>query len=78
MLRDVVAEIVEDALVRGDLSAGADAAAAVDAICALTRGLSERVASLPPEAYEATLGSAQRLIRGTLLTRRGHAATERR
>jgi hypothetical protein len=41
----------------------------VEAICALTRGLSERAASLPPDAYDATLGSAKKLIRGTLFAR---------
>jgi hypothetical protein len=48
------------------MSSGAGSAAAVEAICALTRGLSEQAASLPPEAYDATLSSAKKLIRGTL------------
>ncbi|KAA1249270.1 TetR/AcrR family transcriptional regulator, partial [Mycobacterium simiae] len=65
-LRDVVSEIVEDAREQGMFSAATDATAAVEAICALTRGLSEQAASLPPEGYEATLRSAKKLIRGTL------------
>ncbi|CAM4314422.1 transcriptional regulator BetI [Mycobacterium basiliense] len=65
-LRDIVTEIVEDAREQGTLSAETDAPAAVEAICALTRGLSERAASLPPKAYEVTLDSAKKMIRGTL------------
>jgi AcrR family transcriptional regulator len=68
-LRDVVTEIVEDARLAGVLSSDTDAAAAVEALCALTRGLSERAASLPQEAYDVTLGSAKKLIRGTLFAR---------
>jgi len=68
-LRDVVTEIVEDAGVQGMLSPDTDAAATVQAICALARGLSERAGNLSPEAYDATLDSAKALIRGTLLTR---------
>ncbi len=71
-LRDVVTEIVEDARVQGALSPDTDAQAAVEAVCALTRGLSEQAASLPPEAYDATLGSVKKLIRGTLFARRKH------
>jgi AcrR family transcriptional regulator len=68
-LRDVVTEIVEDARVQGVLSSDTSVDAAVEAICVLTRGLSERAASLSPEAYDATLGSAKRMIRGTLFAR---------
>jgi AcrR family transcriptional regulator len=68
-LRDVVTEIVEDARAQGVLSSGTNTAAAVEAICVLTRGLSERAASLSPEAYDATLGSAKQMIRGTLFVR---------
>jgi len=70
-LRDVVTEILEDARVQGVLSPDTSVDAAVEAICVLTRGLSERAASLSPEAYDATLGSAKRMIRGTLFTRSG-------
>jgi AcrR family transcriptional regulator len=68
-LRDVVTEIVADARAQATLSPETDPAAVVEAICALTRGLSERAASLSPEAYEATLGSAKKLIRGSLFAR---------
>jgi AcrR family transcriptional regulator len=68
-LRDVVTEIVEDAWERGVLSPDTTVGAAVEAICVLTRGLSERAASLSPEAYYATLASAKRMIRGTLFAR---------
>src|SRR5262249_52369623 len=56
-LRDVVTEIVEDARVHGVLAPETGTGPAVEAICALTRGLSEQAASLSPEAYDATLGS---------------------
>jgi AcrR family transcriptional regulator len=68
-LHDVVREIVEDARVQGRLSPETDAGAAVEAVCALTRGLSEQAANLPPEAYDATLSSAKKLIRGSLFAR---------
>ncbi|KZS65689.1 MAG: TetR/AcrR family transcriptional regulator [Mycobacterium pseudokansasii] len=71
-LRDVVSEIVADAHGQGALSPDTGPTGAVEAICALTRGLSEQAASLAPEAYEATLGSAKRLIRGTLFTGASH------
>jgi hypothetical protein len=41
----------------------------VETICALTRGLSERAATLPPDAYDATLAAAKKLIRGSLFAR---------
>ncbi|HEY0225430.1 MAG TPA: helix-turn-helix domain-containing protein [Mycobacterium sp.] len=69
-MRDVVTEIVADARARGTLSPETDPAAVVETICALTRGLSERAASLSPQDYEATLGSAKKLIRGSLFARR--------
>lgn len=68
-LRDVVTEIVEDARVQEVLSSDTDVDAAVEAILVLTRGLSERAANLSPKAYDATLASAKRMIRGTLFTR---------
>jgi AcrR family transcriptional regulator len=58
-LRDVINDIVNDAYPPGT----------ADAIYALTRGLTEQAANLSPEAYEATLGSAKKLIRGTLFAR---------
>ncbi|CQD07835.1 TetR family transcriptional regulator [Mycobacterium europaeum] len=74
-LRDTVAEVLADAKARGALPADTDARAAADAIYALTRGLTERAASLGPQAYTATLASAKDLIRGTIF---GHAAGVRR
>ncbi|WP_230865274.1 TetR family transcriptional regulator [Mycobacterium canetti] len=68
-LRDVVTEIVEDARAEGLLSADTGAEAAVEAVCALTRGLSEQAASLSPQAYDATLDSVKRLLGGTLFAR---------
>jgi len=68
-LRDVVTEIIADARAQGTLSPATDPAAVVEAICALTRGLSERAASLSPQAYVATLHSAKKLIRGSLFVR---------
>ena len=67
-LRDVVSEIVADAQAQGRSSADG-AEAAVEAFCALARGLSEQAATLAGEDYEATLSSAKRLIRGTLFGR---------
>ena len=40
---------------------------AVEAVYSLIYGLTELGASLPPEQYQAALGSAKKLIRGTLL-----------
>jgi AcrR family transcriptional regulator len=65
-LRDIINDIIEDARARGALPADANSGAAVDAIYALARGLTERAANLTPEAYAATLASAKELIRGTL------------
>ncbi|ORB84902.1 TetR family transcriptional regulator [Mycobacterium kansasii] len=74
-LRDVVSEIVADADGQGVLSPDTGPAGAVEAICALTRGLSEQAARLAPEAYAATLGSAKRLIRGTLFAGAGRSVS---
>jgi hypothetical protein len=52
--------------VRGALPADTDPTAAVNAIHALARGLTERAANLDPDAYAATLSSARELLRGTL------------
>jgi AcrR family transcriptional regulator len=69
-LHDVVFEIVDDAQERGTLSPATDTRSTVEAICALTRGLSEQADSLSAETYQATLSSAKGLIRGTLFTQR--------
>ncbi|SPM33571.1 TetR family transcriptional regulator, partial [Mycobacterium rhizamassiliense] len=68
-LREVVTEIVADAAAQGTLAPGASPASVVEAVCALTRGLSERSTTLPPEPYAATLAAAKRLIRGSLFAR---------
>ena len=64
-LRDIISDIVEDAA----LPRSTDNGAAVDALYALTRGLTERATSLSPDSYAATLASAKDLIRGTLFVR---------
>lgn len=69
VLRDVISEVVEDARARGSLPADIEPGAAVDAIYVLTRGLTERAASLTPGACAATLASARSLLRGTLFAR---------
>ncbi|MCV7103976.1 TetR/AcrR family transcriptional regulator [Mycobacterium palustre] len=55
--REIIEGIVGDAEGRG----------AVEAVYALVYGLTELAATLPPEEYHAALGSAKRLVRGTLL-----------
>ena len=69
-LRDIINDIIEDARARGALPPDTNPGAAVNAIYALTRGLTEQAASLTPEGYAATLRSAKELIRGTLFARR--------
>jgi AcrR family transcriptional regulator len=69
-LHDVVFAIVDDAQQRGALSAETDTRSTVEAICALTRGLSEQADSVAPAAYDAALSSAKSLIRGSLFTQR--------
>jgi AcrR family transcriptional regulator len=68
-LREIIEDIIEDARARDALPPGTNPGAAVNAIYALTRGLTDRAANLTPEAYAATLGSAKELIRGTLFAR---------
>lgn len=81
-LRAIISDIVEDARQRGALAADSDPAGTVNAIYALTRGLTELAANLPLRDYHATLQSAKRLIRGTLFGQRrsvsgGRAAPNR-
>jgi len=80
-LRDIIDEILEDALARKALPPATDPGAAVNAIYALARGLTERAANLTPDAYAATVASAKKLIRGTLFapqaSRRGSTAQRR-
>lgn len=77
-LRDIIADIVDDAVECGRLADGCDPAGTVGAIYALTRGLTEQAANLPPEAYQATLWSAKQLIRGTLFGRRSKSSRAQR
>ncbi|ORW95466.1 TetR family transcriptional regulator [Mycobacterium sp. IEC1808] len=65
-LRDTIDDIVRDAQARGALSPDTDPGAAVNAIYALARGLTDRSANLTADAYAATLASAKNLLRGTL------------
>jgi AcrR family transcriptional regulator len=67
-LREIIAGIVDDALQRGEMAAHSDPAGTVDAIYALTRGLTEQATNLAPNAYHAALRSAKHLIRGTLFS----------
>jgi AcrR family transcriptional regulator len=69
-LHDVVFAIIDDAQRRGVLSAETDTRSTVEAICALTRGLSEQADGVAPARYDAALSSAKNLIRGTLFTQR--------
>ncbi|OBG31341.1 TetR family transcriptional regulator [Mycobacterium sp. E3198] len=79
-LRDGIDGIVSDARAQGALPRRTDPGAAVDAIYALARGLMDRAAHLTPDAYAATLDSAQELIRGTLFAPRANppASTPKR
>ena len=69
-LHDVVFDIVADAKRQGRLAAETDTRSTVQAICALTRGLTEQSDRLRPQAHEAALDSAKKLIRGTLFAPR--------
>lgn len=71
-LRDTIDRVVDEARAHNALPPATDPAAAVDAIYALARGLTERAARLTPDAYAATLDSAKELIRGTLFAPRAH------
>lgn len=63
--REIIEGILADA--EGDLQAGG----AVEAIYSLVYGLTELAATLPPADYQAALGSAKQLVRGTLFARAG-------
>ncbi|OBH59438.1 TetR family transcriptional regulator [Mycobacterium mantenii] len=78
-LRGIIADIIEDARAQGALAADIDAAGTIDALYALTRGLTEQAANLTPQAYHATLSAAKQLIRGTLFgTNTKRRAAQRR
>lgn len=67
-LHDTITEVISDAQAQGALPGGTEPRAAVNAIHALARGLTDRAASLDPGAYAATLDAAKRLLQGTLFT----------
>lgn len=79
-VRDIINDIIQDAQARQELAPGTDPGAAVNAIYALARGLTDRAASLTTEAYVATLDAAKELIRGTLFAPQAsrRASTARR
>ncbi len=65
-LRRVIGDIIGDTAARGLLPSCTDPEAAVNAIYALTRGLTEQAADLPRQTHQENLVSAKQLIRGTL------------
>ncbi|OBI51583.1 TetR/AcrR family transcriptional regulator, partial [Mycobacterium sp. E796] len=75
VLRDTIDGIVRDAQAREALPPGTDPGAAVNAIYALARGLTELAATVPPEEYHAALDSAKELLRGTLFAPRASHRT---
>lgn len=64
--REIIKDVVESALRRGELANRSDASGAVAAVYALSYGLIELAATLPPADYHAALGASKQLIRGTL------------
>jgi len=66
--REIIEGVVADACRRGELGDHPDPDAAVEAIYALMYGLTELAATLPLEGYQASLGSAKELVRGTLFS----------
>ncbi len=78
VLREVIADIVEDGRREGSLAGGVDVTGTVNAIYALARGLTEQAATLAPASYHSALRSAKQLIRGTLFTVRSSRSAARR
>jgi AcrR family transcriptional regulator len=64
--REIIEGIVADAGPLGELGDDPDPRGTVEAIYALIFGLTELAATLPPEDFQAALGSAKQLVRGTL------------
>ena len=73
--RDVIGDIIGDTAAPGLLPAGTDPEAAVNAIYALTRGLTEQAANRPRQTHLANLLSDKQLIRGTLFRATPQRAT---
>jgi AcrR family transcriptional regulator len=67
--RKIIEGVVADAHRRGELGDDPDPRGTVEAIYALIFGLTELAATLPPEDFQAALGSAKELVRGTLFGR---------
>jgi AcrR family transcriptional regulator len=67
--REIIEGIVADAYQHGELGDHPDPRGTVEAIYALIYGLTELAATLPPEDFQAALGSAKELVRGTLFGR---------
>lgn len=78
VLRDIIADIVEDGQREGALARNIDVTGTVNAIYALTRGLTEQAATLPPASYHSALRSAKQLIRGTVFTVNSERSADRR
>ena len=68
--REIIEGIVADAHQRGELGDQPDPRGTIEAIYALIFGLTELAATLPPEDFQAALGSAKQLVRGTLFGHR--------
>src|SRR5262249_27595284 len=64
--REIIEDVVGDAHRRGELGDHPNPRGTVEAIYALIYGLTELAATLPPEDFQAALGSAKELVRGTL------------
>jgi AcrR family transcriptional regulator len=64
--REIIEGIVADAGRRGELGDNPDPRGTVEAIYALIYGLTELAATVPPEDFQAALGSAKKLAGGTL------------
>lgn len=78
VLREIIADIIEDARRDGELAGSADTSGTVDAIYALARGLTEQAATVPPASYHSALRAAKQLIRGTLFTVHSKHPADRR
>ena len=72
--REIIEDVVADALRGGELGDHPDSRGAVEAIYALVYGLTELAATLPLDDYQAALSSAKVLVRGTLFGRRPPSA----
>ena len=67
--REIIEGVVADADRRGELGEHPDSRGVVEAIYALVYGLTELAATMPLDDYQAALGAAKVLVRGTLFSR---------